>query len=441
MNPEIMHPNIIIDSEFQALLDPLEAVERAQLEKNIVADGCRDPLVLWLKPAPQPGDHKCYAYDESKCDLRLGDGVWTCEHCEHNPALLEYVLVDGHNRYEICTRLGIDFDTVEVEFDDRDAAMDWIDANQMGKRNMSPEAFTRAMGRRYNRAKKSQHDGGAGQTRSGGQIEPHLKTADRLATEHGVSPATVKRAGAYDTAAKVIEAAGGSVSGENQQDVVQAARVVADVPALADDVPLAAQFAKLPQEVQQAALAAVAESSEPAKEVMREAVHNHRAQGTGENEWYTPQEYITAAYAVLGGVDLDPASSPLANKTVQAARIFTIEDDGLTQEWAGRVWMNPPYAQPFIAQFVDKLCSEHEAGRVTEAIALTHNYTDTQWFHRAAKACSAICFTRGRIGFVNPEGKRAAPTQGQAFFYYGANVSAFLSAFASIGFVVEVQHV
>lgn len=209
MNPEIMHPNIVIDPEFQALIPALQPEERSQLEANIVADGCRDPLVLWLKPAPQPGGHKCYAYDESKCDLRLGDGVWTCEHCEHNPALLEYVLVDGHNRHEICTRLGIDFDTVEIEFDNRDAVMDWMDANQLGRRNITPDQFTLLLGRRYNRAKKASggQAGNANADKRIAQIDPFVSTADRLATEHGVSPATVKRAGQYAEAVAIVEKA------------------------------------------------------------------------------------------------------------------------------------------------------------------------------------------------------------------------------------------
>ncbi len=79
---------------------------------------------------------------------------------------------------------------------------------------------------------------------------------------------------------------------------------------------------------------------------------NHRAGGTGENEWYTPAEYVGAARDFLGGVDLDPASSALANETVQAAMFHSQEDDGLSQEWIGRVWLNPPYAQPWIARFM-----------------------------------------------------------------------------------------
>lgn len=161
--------------------------------------------------------------------------------------------------------------------------------------------------------------------------------------------------------------------------------------------------------------------------------------GTGENEWYTPTEHIDAARRVMGGIDLDPASSDIANRTVKAAVYYNIEQDGLSRQWGGRVWMNPPYAQPFIMNFAAKLVDEFESGRVEEAISLTHNYTDTAWFHLAANAASAICFTRGRIGFLSPTGQRAAPTQGQAFFYYGANVRRFAEEFGGFGLIM-VRH-
>jgi ParB family chromosome partitioning protein len=172
------------------------------------------------------------------------------------------------------------------------------------------------------------------------------------------------------------------------------------------------------------------------KKAMAE-LDNHRAQGTGENEWYTPPQYLEAARHVLGGIDVDPATSALAQETVRAAAFFTTADNGLLHEWNGSVWMNPPYAQPFIQLFIEKLAMEVREGRTTAAIALTHNYTDTEWFHIAARACQAICFTRGRIKFVNPEGEEAAPTQGQAFFYFGDKVDYFADVFSQFGFVVR----
>ena len=163
--------------------------------------------------------------------------------------------------------------------------------------------------------------------------------------------------------------------------------------------------------------------------------HNHRAQGTGENEWYTPPQYIEAARKVLGVIELDPASSEIAQRAVQAQRYFTVDDNGLAQPWAGTVWLNPPYSQPEIGDFCQKLVTELTEGNVTEAILLTHNYTDTGWFHMAESIAAAICFTKGRIKFVDQDGGTCAPTQGQAFFYYGEAQQLFREVFSDFGFI------
>src|SRR5262245_15081447 len=124
-----------------------------------------------------------------------------------------------------------------------------------------------------------------------------------------------------------------------------------------------------------------------------------RTVGTGETEWYTPARYVELARRVLGAIDLDPASCEAAQKTVCATTYYT-KEDGLLREWHGRVWLNPPYAQPDIAHFIDKLITERSDGRITAAIALVNNYTDTGWFHAAAKIADAICFTPARNGFA-----------------------------------------
>jgi len=167
--------------------------------------------------------------------------------------------------------------------------------------------------------------------------------------------------------------------------------------------------------------------------------HNHRAQGSGVNEWYTPETYLIAARDVMGGIDLDPATSSLANERVRAECIFTEDDNGLIHDWHGRVWLNPPYSQPAIAHFADKVVAEYSQGNIDAAIVLTHNYTDTAWFHTLAKASAAICFTRGRIAFESPDGRKASPTQGQAFFYFGESKQLFVKVFVDIGVVVEVR--
>jgi phage N-6-adenine-methyltransferase len=155
----------------------------------------------------------------------------------------------------------------------------------------------------------------------------------------------------------------------------------------------------------------------------------------GDNEWSTPQQCLDAARAVLGGIDLDPATNLFAQSRVRAANFFTIDDDGLGQAWQGRVWLNPPYG-PHIAHFVSKLVSEVKKRNVKAAIMLTHNNTDTEWFHKAAGTCAAICFGRKRIQFEQSDGRARTATQGQAFFYFGTSVKAFHKVFGEIGLIV-----
>jgi hypothetical protein len=159
--------------------------------------------------------------------------------------------------------------------------------------------------------------------------------------------------------------------------------------------------------------------------------------GTGEFERYTPPKYIEAARTVLGEIDLDPASCKLAQRTVQAARYFTFKDDGLTREWRGRIWLNPPYHRDLGPKFVDKLIAERVAGHVTAAIMLTNNCTDASWFSKASHASAAICFSSGRVNFLREDGVTPLfPTQGQAFFYFGDDVAGFKRGFNDIGDVM-----
>ena len=167
--------------------------------------------------------------------------------------------------------------------------------------------------------------------------------------------------------------------------------------------------------------------------------HVFGAIGSGENEWHTPPEYLALARDVLGGIDLDPASSAAAQRTVGARRFFTKEDDALTRPWHGRLFLNPPYERSHgSVVFVTKLLAELKAGHVTAAILLTHNHTDTKWFQDAAAYAAAICFPRGRIRFVSPQGELANPTWGQACFYFGDATEKFVAKFGALGIVVGV---
>ena len=153
------------------------------------------------------------------------------------------------------------------------------------------------------------------------------------------------------------------------------------------------------------------------------------------NEWYTPAKYIEAVRGVLGAINLDPASCEHANKTVKAEKIFTIDDDGLTLEWHGKVFCNPPYGG-FSGPFTAKLLEEYQTGRVSEAILLVNaNSTDTQWFRPLWE--HTLCFTDHRINYYSPSGNASGSTHGSVFIYLGDNVKQFIDVFSEFGPVVQ----
>ena len=157
----------------------------------------------------------------------------------------------------------------------------------------------------------------------------------------------------------------------------------------------------------------------------------HVAHNSGNNEWYTPEHLLSAARDVLGGITLDPASSELANELVQADDFFTADDDGLSRPWAGRIWMNPPYEQGLVDKFVDKLLdSDFDA-----AVTLTNNATETAWGGKLLCYASAVCFLKGRVRFLAPDGEKNSPLQGQMLCYFGPDKERFSDRVDDMGAV------
>jgi ParB family chromosome partitioning protein len=140
----------------------------------------------------------------------------------------------------------------------------------------------------------------------------------------------------------------------------------------------------------------------------------------------------------MGDIDLDPASSELANQIVDAAEYYTKDDDGLQHNWYGRVWLNPPYAQPLVSQFCETVVQEYKDGNISQACVLTNNATETSFGQRLLSECSAVCFPSGRIRFIDKNGNPSgAPLQGQMVVYLGKSVSAFHAEFEQFGIVVS----
>jgi len=153
-----------------------------------------------------------------------------------------------------------------------------------------------------------------------------------------------------------------------------------------------------------------------------------------KQDWMTPIYYVEAARKVMGSIDLDPATSEVANKHIRAEQFFTEEDDGLSQPWAGTVWLNPPYGGAQ-AQFSAKLRAEYEDSRVSEGILLVNAAaTDTEWFQPLWDYL--LCFTDHRISFVSGNGQQKGNTSGSVFVYFGQNQQRFAEIFNEFGTVV-----
>lgn len=152
--------SIKIDKEFESLIPPLSAEEFKQLEENCVKDGIRDPLILWHLPN--------------------GDDI----------------LVDGHNRWKIAAKHGgIQFETKQMTFDDRDEVKAWIIKNQFGRRNLS--AYDRSLLALKlkpliaEKAKKKQSEGGGAVRQKSDKAV--VDTKKELAKVAGVSHDTINK--------------------------------------------------------------------------------------------------------------------------------------------------------------------------------------------------------------------------------------------------------
>jgi len=163
----------------------------------------------------------------------------------------------------------------------------------------------------------------------------------------------------------------------------------------------------------------------------------HVGHSSGEDEWYTPEKYIESAKATMGSVDLDPASCSKANELVGAKTFFSSEDDGLSKDWFGNVWMNPPYSQPDIKHFSDKFVSEFMAGKFKQGCVLVNNATETEWLQNLLQICTAACFIKRRVHFIDINGKPSgSPLQGQVVLYFGNNSKDFADNFKDFGTIL-----
>lgn len=150
---------------------------------------------------------------------------------------------------------------------------------------------------------------------------------------------------------------------------------------------------------------------------------------TGD-DYYTDSRIIAAARDVMGGIDLDPASHPAANRIVKANLIHTIATNGLVHPWKGRVWVNPPFHKWDL--WTPKIIAEWKSGRVDRMCVLcaTRSLTARSVAPMLA-ASDGLCILDGRVPFWGP--LAGSPDDGHAIVYFGSNSSEFAVGFLPLG--------
>ena len=321
-------------------------------------------------------------------------------------------VLDGRNRFLACEHLGVDPWIVESDAEtDEEALAESISCN-LHRRHLTTSQ--RAM--------------------VGAMLEPMFaELAKERMAQGGKGVANLPDLGrARDDAAEAVNVSPRSVQHakhvtEHGTPELRAAVVSGNMA-----VSAASEVAEWEPETQREIVERVEAGEKPSSVIKAHVSHN-----SGNNEWYTPPEFIAAAREAMGGIDCDPATSKIANATVQAPTFYTAETDGLSQAWHGNVWMNPPYANPLIRHFCEAVTDRYASGEIEAACVLVNNATETRWFQYMLNEAAAVCFPRSRVKFLDPNGDATgAPLQGQAIVYLGRNTEAFRAAFEAIGKVL-----
>lgn len=166
------------------------------------------------------------------------------------------------------------------------------------------------------------------------------------------------------------------------------------------------------------------------------SIANHQLinQDSGDVEYYTPAWVTEAAMQVMGGIDLDPASCEVANKTVGAARYFTAADNGLTMPWYGRVWMNHPFGKAHNRQWINKLVAEFNAGNISRACCICFASTSEAWFQPLFN--HAQCYLSPRLNYISQGNVKKGVSKGSVVTYFGPHVERFAAVFGQNGRVM-----
>lgn len=338
-------------------------------------------------------------------------------------------IIDGRNRYKACDELKIEPTFKEWEGED---VLTYIISKNLHRRHLTDSQRAMVAARLANMKQGERTDRPPDEPSAN---LPKVVSQEKASEILNVGDRSIR------SAKKVIEKATPELvkAVDEGKVAVSLAEKAAQLPKeeqeqLVEEVDQGAKPSKAYREIAKEPPAPKPVPEKPTEETAPEPTSKpHIANGTGNNEWYTPPEIIESARKVLLRIDLDPASCEQANEVVLAKRIYTIQDNGLEKPWAGNIWLNPPYAADLIPQFINKLETERE--NIRAAIVLANNATETQWFWKLVRMSEAVCFPTGRVKFWGPEGEKNTPLQGQAIAYIGESTVDFVREFVKFGWV------
>jgi hypothetical protein len=156
----------------------------------------------------------------------------------------------------------------------------------------------------------------------------------------------------------------------------------------------------------------------------------HQSSRMISDTWLTPQPILDA----LGSFDLDPCAAPEPRPWPTAARMVSKPDDGLSVEWHGRVWLNPPYSREAV-KWIRRL-ADHGTG-----MALVFARTETSWFVDTVwNRATALLFLHGRVHFHRADGSRSVDNAGapSVLVAYGEADAAVLESSGLSGTFVRI---
>ena len=125
----------------------------------------------------------------------------------------------------------------------------------------------------------------------------------------------------------------------------------------------------------------------------------------GEDSQDTPESFFRPIARRVGGFDLDPCASQTSDL---ADRNVTKDEDGLSMDWYGKVWMNPPYSD--VSSWMEYANKQHVARKTDLIVFLVYARTGTRWYHWYARVADLLCFVQGRLTFGNGEYSAPAPS-------------------------------